>query len=75
MRKEQKMGSRWFFAKWEDESDHLPEQFADIIFQDDKGEMYLGTMDALCRFIDKSGQSIENVIAWMEAPQPYEKRK
>lgn len=68
------MASKWRFLRGEEEGEKLPEPFTDLIFQDAAGEIYLGTMDALSRFIDKTGQSIENVVAWMEAPKPYEKK-
>ena len=57
---------------WYKTSEANPTSFEDVIFCDDKGEMYLGTMDALKRFVDKTGMSIENVVAWMPAPEPYE---
>lgn len=59
-------------STWYKTSEVKPTSFEDLIFCDDKGEMYLGTMDALKRFVDKTGMSIENVVAWMPAPEPYE---
>ena len=57
---------------WYKASEANPTPFNDVLFCDDQGEMYIGTMDALMRFVDKSGQSIKNVVAWMPAPEPYE---
>lgn len=57
---------------WYKSKEANPTPFNDVLFCDDKGEMYLGTMDALMRFVDKTGRSIENVVAWMPAPEPYE---
>lgn len=57
---------------WYKANEANPTPFNDVIFQDNNNEMYIGTMDALNRFVDKSGQSIENVVAWMPAPEPYE---
>ncbi len=57
---------------WYKTSEAKPTSFEDLIFCDDKGEMYLGTMDPTKAFCSKTGQSIKNVVAWMPAPEPYE---
>lgn len=57
---------------WYKASEANPSAFADVIFQDIDGVMYIGTMDALNRFIDKNGESINNVVVWMPAPERYE---
>lgn len=57
---------------WYKAEEASPTPFNDVLFCDDKGEMYIGTMDELRRFVDKTGQSIKNVKAWMPAPEPYE---
>ena len=49
-----------------------PESYREIIFCDSKGFEYIGTYDGLERFIDRTGEKIENVVAWMPAPEPYE---
>lgn len=58
----------WYLTK-----DAAPTPFNDVIFCDENGVEYLGTMDGIGRFIDRAGESIKNVIAWMPAPEPYEK--
>lgn len=60
----------WYKAK-----EAWPSPFADILFCDASGEMYLGTMDELKRFVDKSGSSIDDVVAWMPAPERFEEEK
>lgn len=49
----------------------LPEEYRDIIFCDSKGIEYIGMIDGLKRFIDRSGEKIEDVVAWMPAPLPF----
>lgn len=50
-----------------------PEQFSEIIFCDASGIIYSGTIDALHRYIDRSGEAVLNVVAWMPAPKPYKR--
>lgn len=50
-----------------------PEQFSEIIFCDSSGIIYAGTIDALHRYIDRSGEAVLNVVAWMPAPKPYKR--
>lgn len=51
-----------------------PQDFREIIFCDKNGIIYAGTKDELGRYIDRSGESIEGVVAWMPAPKAYETR-
>lgn len=51
-----------------------PQDFREIIFCDKNGIIYAGTKDELGRYIDRSGESIEGVVAWMPAPKAYEVR-
>ena len=51
-----------------------PQDFREIIFCDKSGIIYAGTKDELGRYIDRSGESIEGVVAWMPAPKAYEVR-
>lgn len=56
---------------WYKVADVWPTAFEDVIFCDKDGIEYIGTMDELKRFIDRSGESIKNVVAWMPAPEAY----
>lgn len=56
---------------WYKVADAWPTSFEDIIFCDKDGIEYIGAMDELKRFIDRSGESIQNVVAWMPAPEAY----
>lgn len=49
-----------------------PRMFEDILFCDKNGIEYVGTFDRLSRYLTYSGDAIENVVAWMPAPAPYE---
>lgn len=49
-----------------------PKKYHDLIVCDADGIEYIATMDDLDRFITSSGEKIENVVAWMPAPKPYE---
>lgn len=49
-----------------------PRKYHDLIVCDADGIEYIATMDDLDRFIARSGEKIENVVAWMPAPKPYE---
>lgn len=52
-----------------------PKEFREILFCDKAGIIYAGTRDGLGRYIDRSGERIENVVAWMPAPKAYEVRE
>lgn len=60
---------------WYRLKDALPTEYAEIIFCDKDGVLYIGTMDSLKRFIDRSGESIQDVVAWMPAPEAYEEEE
>lgn len=49
-----------------------PPKYKDLILCDKNGIEYIGIMDDLNRLIDRSGEKIEDIVAWMPAPQAYE---
>lgn len=52
----------------------LPEVFREILFCDKSGIIYSGCMDSLKRFVDRSGDHTEDIVAWMPAPKPYREK-
>lgn len=51
--------------------DMLPQEYEDVICCDANGILYVATFNSFGQFIAKSSEVIENVTAWMEAPEPY----
>lgn len=49
-----------------------PKRYQDLILCDKNGIEYIGTYDDLDRFVARTGEKIEDVVAWMPAPEPYE---
>lgn len=52
----------------------LPEVYREILFCDKSGIIYSGCMDSLKRFVDRSGDHTEDIVAWMPAPKPYREK-
>lgn len=48
-----------------------PPKYKDLILCDKNGIEYIAIYDDLERFIDRSGEKVEDIIAWMPAPQAY----
>lgn len=48
-----------------------PPAYKDIIFTDGH-IIYSGILNAFDQYVDRTGEVIDNVTAWMEAPLPYE---
>lgn len=59
-------------SEWIELKTAQPRKYHDLIVCDADGIEFIATMDDLDRFIASSGEKIENVIAWMPAPKPYE---
>lgn len=55
--------------------DKVPEEYEDVICCDSNGILYVATFNSFGQFIAKSSEVIENVTAWMEAPEPYRRDK
>lgn len=51
--------------------DKVPEEYEDVICCDSNGILHVATFNSFGQFIAKSSEVIENVTAWMEAPEPY----
>ena len=49
----------------------MPPKYKDLILCDKNGIEYIAIYDDLERFIDRSGEKVEDIIAWMPAPQAY----
>ena len=49
----------------------MPPKYKDLILCDINGIEYIAIYDDLERFIDRSGEKVEDIIAWMPAPQAY----
>ena len=49
-----------------------PEEYSEIIFCDADKIEYIGTYNSFGQFVDRSGEIIEDVVAWMPAPDPFE---
>lgn len=58
--------------EWTELKTAPPKKYQDLIVCNADGIEYIATMDDLDRFIASSGEKIENVVAWMPAPKPYE---
>lgn len=58
--------------EWTELKTAQPKKYQDLIVCNADGIEYIATMDDLDRFIASSGEKIENVVAWMPAPKPYE---
>lgn len=58
--------------EWTELKTARPKKYQDLIVCNADGIEYIATMDDLDRFIASSGEKIENVVAWMPAPNPYE---
>lgn len=61
-------------SEWIDAKIAVPHTFAEIIICDAAGVEYIGTFDRLGRYLNHTGSQVENVVAWMPAPAPYEVR-
>lgn len=55
--------------------DMPPEEYEDVICCDANGILYVATFNSFGQFIAKSSEVIENVTAWMEAPEPYRREE
>lgn len=49
-----------------------PKPYAEIIFCDKNKIEYIGTINNFNQFVDRSGEVIEDVVAWMPSPIPFE---
>ena len=49
-----------------------PVEYAEVLFCDKNKIQYIGTYNSFKQFVDRSGEIIDDVVAWMPAPLPYE---
>ena len=59
-------------SEWIKASVASPKVYSEILFCDVNKIEYIGTYNNFEQYVDRSGEIIEDVVAWMQAPQPYE---
>jgi len=59
-------------SEWVKASVASPKVYSEILFCDANKIEYIGTFNNFEQYVDRSGEIIEDVVAWMPAPLPYE---